>query len=231
LSSDTDEVLSRFDNLLNSLQLPAKTGIIRFPERAVKVALVNKDQLVQLSRLSDDIAEFRLAKSTAEFWTGLRNKDQAEWVQSLLDRTRYEQDPEVSVCLLDTGVNNGHPLLSPVLREDDCQTVNSAWGTHDHDKHGTLMAGTIAYGDLVEAISGNGPIRLEHCLESVKILPPDGANPTEMWGYLTSQGVSLAEIQAPERKRIHCMAVAGRVPGRGNWIRSLPEPMMIPEGC
>lgn len=208
LSSDTDDVIFRFDNLLNRLQIPSKTGAIRFPERAVKVALVNKDQLGQLSRLSDDIAEYRLAKSTAEFWTGLRNKDQADWMQSLLERTRFDNVSGVSVCLLDTGVNNGHPLLSPVLSDGDCQTVFSAWGTHDHDKHGTLMAGAAAYGNLVEALSGNGPIRLEHCLESVKILPPDGVNPTELWGYITSQGVSLAEIQAPGRKRIYCMAVA-----------------------
>ena len=207
LSSDTDDAISRFDGLLSSLQLASKTGVIRFPERAVKVVLADRAQLAQLSRLSDDIAEYRLAKSTAEFWTGLRNKDQAEWVQNLLAKTRHEQTPDVSVCLLDTGVNNGHPLLSPVLSDDDCQAVNSAWGTHDHDKHGTLMAGTAAYGDLIEALSNNGPINLKHRLESVKILPPNGSNPTELWGYITSQGVSLAEIQASERKRIYCMAV------------------------
>jgi Subtilase family len=134
LSSDTDGVISRFNDLLRRLQLPAKTGIIRFPERAVKVVLADKNQLSQLSRLSDDIAEYRLAKSTAEFWTGLQYKDQTEWVKDLLERTRYDQTPSVSVCLLDTGVNNGHPLLSPVLSDDDCQAVNSAWGTYDHNR-------------------------------------------------------------------------------------------------
>lgn len=208
LSNDTDAVISNFDALLKKLQLPSKTGIIRFPERAVKVILANRDQLAQLSQLSDDIAEYRRAKTTAEFWTELRNKDQVEWVQDLLDRTRYEQAPNVSVCILDTGVNHGHPILEPVLSDSECQAVNPKWGTHDHDKHGTLMAGIATYGNLVEALSDNNPIALKHCLESVKILPPDGANPTELWGYITSQGISRAEIKAPERKRIHCMAVA-----------------------
>lgn len=171
LSNDTDEVISGFEALLKKLQLPSKAGIIRFPERAVKLVLANCDQLAQLSQLSDDIAECRRAKTTAEFWTGLRNKDQAEWVRDLLERTRYELVPDVSVCILDTGVNNGHPIIGPVLSDVDCQAVDPSWGTHDHDKHGTLMAGIAAYGNLVEALSENGPINLNHRLESVKILP------------------------------------------------------------
>ncbi len=208
LSNDTNETVVRFDELLNSLQLQSKTGVIRFPERTVKVVFASRDQLAQLSLSSDDIAEYRLAKSTAEFWTSLRNKGQVDWVKDLVNRTQYEQISDVSVCILDTGVNNGHPLLSPILNDDDCQSVDPAWGTHDHDKHGTLMAGAAVYGDLVTALSSSGPINVKHCLESVKILPPNRSSPTDLWGYITSQAISLAEIQAPARKRIHCMAVA-----------------------
>jgi hypothetical protein len=190
------------------LQLESNTGIIKFPERAIKVVYANRDHLSQLSRLSDDIAEYRLAKSTAEFWTELQNKDQVEWVQNLLERTQYEPKPKVSVCILDTGINNGHPLLTPILSDDDCQAIDSDWGINDHDKHGTLMAGVATYGNLVEALSSSSIIEIKHCLESVKILPPNGSNPTELWGYLTSQAVSLAEIQAPFRNRINCMAIS-----------------------
>jgi hypothetical protein len=112
--------------------------------------------------LSDDIAEYRLAKSTAEFWTELQNKEQAEWVQDLKKRTRFNDTPDVSVCILDTGVNNGHPLISPVLDSIDCQAVDSAWGSDDHNKHGTLMAGVAAYGDMVKALSGSNAINIDH---------------------------------------------------------------------
>lgn len=227
LSSDKKEIIARFEALLSSLQLNAKVGVIRFPERAIKVVLVNNDQLAQLSQLSDDIAEYRRAKSTAEFWTSLQNMEQVEWVQDLLERSRHESSPDVSVCILDTGVNNGHPLIKPVLDDDDCQAVDSDWGSHDHDKHGTLMAGTAAYGNLIEALSTSGSININHCLESVKILPPDGDNPTDLWGYITAQGISRAEIQAPERKRIHCMAVAAadtRDQGRpSSWSGQLDQ--------
>jgi hypothetical protein len=169
---------------------------------------VNRLQLEQLSRSSDDIAEYRRAKTTAEFWTGLQNKDQAESVKNLLERTQFDGDPQISVCVLDTGVNNGHPLLSPILKDEDCQTVDPDWGTHDHDKHGTLMAGVAAYGDLIQVLSGTDPINIKHCLESVKILPvPPEQTKAELWGYVTSQGVSRAEIQAEERKRTICLAV------------------------
>ncbi|WP_428776702.1 hypothetical protein, partial [Vibrio sp.] len=30
--------------------------------------------------------------------------------------------------------------------DEDCQAVDPAWGAHDHDRHGTLMAGTALYG-------------------------------------------------------------------------------------
>ncbi|MBN1905320.1 MAG: S8 family peptidase [Deltaproteobacteria bacterium] len=208
LSSDTDEVISRFENLLNRLKIQSKTGIIRFPERSVKIVFINSEQLSQVSLLSDDIAEYRLAKTTSEFWTELHNKEQVEWVQNILKRIQYKKGNDISVCLLDTGVNNGHPLISPVLKDVDCQAVDASWGIHDHDKHGTLMAGIATYGNLVDVLMDNGPINLNHCLESVKILPRDGSNPTELWGYITSQGISLVEIKAPERKHIYCMAVS-----------------------
>lgn len=206
LSSDSESCISRFEELLKSLQVQCKSGFIKFPERAVKLVLVNKEALGMLSRMSDDIAEYRLAKSTAEFWTEMENREQAEWVKNLLDRT-FIEETDVSLCILDTGVNNGHPLLHPLLKDTDCQSVNRSWGTHDHDKHGTLMAGVGAYGNLISALSGNESINIKHCLESVKILPPKGSNPKELWGEIVSQGISRAEIQAPERKRICCMTV------------------------
>jgi hypothetical protein len=49
---------------------------------------------------------------------------------------------------------------------------------------------------------------LRHRLESVKILPPPpDTHQSDLWGFITAQGVSRVEIQAPERKRILCMAV------------------------
>jgi len=152
LSSHVQDVIDSFEALLAQEQIEAKPGVVRFPERSVKVIHATLQQLERLTTLSDDIAEYRRAKDTAAFWTEMENREQAEWVQDLLQRCHVDPDTNVAVSILDTGVNNGHPLLESILRDEDCLTVNPEWGVHDHDSenqgHGTRMAGAVAYGDL-----------------------------------------------------------------------------------
>jgi len=201
------EVVNRFDNLLLEQEINSKSGYIKFPERIVKLVLVNREQLQNLSRFSDDIAEYRKAKNTAEFFLNLEPFEQQEWAEDILNRLSVNEDYQVTICLLDTGVNNGHPLINPVLDNNDLLSVNNAWGTNDYDGHGTLMAGVAAYGDLQELLASTENIILYHTLESVKILPPKGQNDPELWGDITSQAVSIAEINSPDKKRIICSAV------------------------
>ena len=209
MSSETDTIIQRFEDILDREEIEKAKGTIRFPERTVKLILANKSQLERLTALSDDIAEYRRAKETAVFWVEMENQEQAQWVKDLLQRCKVESDPKVAICILDTGINYGHPRLSLVLKSADCQSVDPNWGIDDHDGHGTLMAGLAAYGDLGECLSNTELIHLRHCLESVKILPrPPGYTKPELWGYVTAQAVSRAEIQSPERKRVLCMAIS-----------------------
>lgn len=114
------------------------------------------------------------------------------------------------MCVLDTGVNNGHPLLSPILADEDCHTVEPAWSVDDRDGHGTGMAGLAAYGDLTEVLSSNEPLEVSHRLESVKILRKSGDNADKHHGELTQEGIYRAEVTAPHRQRIVCMAVTSK---------------------
>ena len=208
LRGEEDDVVSRFNELLQSQNIDSKSGYIKFPERFVKIIYVSEEQLGDITRNSDDIAEYRRAKTTAGFLLSQTPAEQSEWVEDLVGRLSVDDDLNVSVCILDTGVNNGHPLLSPVLSDDDCQTVESDWQSHDHDGHGTLVAGLAAYGDLQSKLEGNNQVNLKHVLESVKILPPAGESSVEFWGEITKQAVSRAEVQAKGRRRIICMPVA-----------------------
>ena len=225
---DRNETVDRFNHLLKKFEIQSRSGYITFPERIVKVILADGSQLEQLTIHSDDIAEYRSAKETASFWTDMKNFHQAEWVKDLQDRTRIKPDSDSSVCILDTGVNNGHPLLKPLLSDEDCQTVDLDWGTHDHHGHGSLMAGIAAYGDLAACLADSSAVEIKHCLESVKILPlPPQQTKPNLWGLITSQGISRAEIQAPYRNRIFCMGVSSvdtRDQGRpSSWSGQLDQ--------
>jgi len=206
LRGDDDKVIARFEELIEKQNINSRSGYIRFPERTVKLVLASQSQLENITRNSDDIAEYRKAKDTAEFLLNQSPAEQTEWINHLIGRLKVDNDTQVVVCLLDTGVNNGHPLIQPVLSNKNCQSVKPEWRTHDHNGHGTLMAGLSAYGDLQNKIESSETVQIPHLLESVKILPPTGQNEPELWGDITSQAISLAEIQAPEKTRISCMA-------------------------
>lgn len=208
LSSDAEEIEAYFRELCERHSIPVENGSLPFPERRVLVVQANRTQLELLSTHSDHIAEYRKAKETAAFWLDLDNAHQAQWVRDLVDRLDISNESDVAVCILDTGVNNGHPLIAPILDSADCQAYESDWGTHDHQGHGTLMAGVSGFGDLREALMSQGTISLCHCLESIKMLPPGQIeNPKGHWGYITARACALAELNAPSRKRIICLAV------------------------
>ncbi len=228
ISTEDNNAVALTNGILTALNIESADGVLDFPERAVKLILANRTELEQLLQQTDYVAEFRIAKNVATFYIDLDNREQLAQVQGLLGRTRYDNATETAVCILDTGVNNGHILIQPVLDNNDLHAVKPAWNTNDHDGHGTLMAGTAAYGDILALLSGTQPVFVDHVLESAKILPPPPAtNQKELWGYITSQGISRAEIQAPARKRIICMAVTSdddRDRGKpSSWSGALDE--------
>ncbi len=222
-----DPVEQRFREIARELGIEVQPRSLRFPERIVILGKATREQLVASLEYSADIAEFRRAKETARFFLELGNRDQTEWVEELRSRLRVNPDPDVAVCVLDSGENNGHTLLVPILADSDCYSVNMEWGVNDRDGYGTLMCGIAAYGDLLDALQHNNPIVVNHCLESTKILPPDGNNDPALYGDITLQGISRAEISGPSRIHIGCMAVTsedGREHGRPtSWSAAIDQ--------
>lgn len=198
---------------------------LRFPERTVMLGRATRAQLSEMLASSEHVAEFRRAKETARFFMESQNRDQTAWAEDLRKRLQVDPDTLVAVCVLDTGANNGHILLQPILADNDLHCVNPSWGVNDHHGHGTWMCGVSAFGDLVNALQGSGPVAVRHFMESAKILPPSGQNQPDLYGYVTIQGMMRAEIQAPDRLRIGCMAVTaedGRDRGRpSSWSAAI----------
>ena len=72
---------------------------------------------------SDHIAEFRKNTTPASFFVKENTiQEQKEWSEELLERTSFNES-DLSICILDKGVNNGHPLISPVLDDADMHTT------------------------------------------------------------------------------------------------------------
>lgn len=183
---------------------------IHFIDRTVVVARSTKAQMSRSIDLLNSIAELRLAKETAAFFTSLGPIEQAQWVQDALTRLHGPDGNSPAVCLLDTGVNRGHPLLQPATSTGDLHAYDPEWNTSDHHGHGTEMAGLCLFGDLAAVLSGSDPIDLRHRLESVKILPPNGQNPPELYGAVTAESLARAELSAPNRRRVVCIAVSAK---------------------
>ena len=227
LLGDTKDREQAFRSTARQLDIDIQNRVLHFPERTVLLAKADRNQLIELIESCDNISEFRRAKETARFFLGLNNKEQTAWAEDLHSRLQVSKEPSVAATILDTGVNNGHLLLEPIIKDEDCHTINPGWGKEDHCGHGTLMCGAAGYGDLQAALEYNGNVKIAHCLESVKILPPKGSNDPELYGDITIQGVSRVEIQAPHLTHIACMAVTsedGRDRGRpSSWSAAIDK--------
>jgi hypothetical protein len=142
---------------------------IQFTDRTVVLAYATREQMSRSAELLDCLAELRLAKERPDFFMSLDTREQADWAADLLRRIDRRDGDLPAVCVLDTGVNNGHPLLRESLADEDRLTCEPAWGSADHKGHGTEMAGLSLFGDLTDPLADHGPIALEHCLESAAL--------------------------------------------------------------
>jgi hypothetical protein len=180
---------------------------VNFPERTVLLGVGTQAQLESSTYLLSLIAELRRAKETAAFFDELPALEQADWVETLLARIQLSPENGPHICVLDTGVNRGHPLLESSLAEADVHVVDPDAPPADEVGHGTELAGIALFGDLTPVLIDQGPVILAARLESVKLLRGPGDNEGEPYGALTAEGVARAELAAPARPRIFNLAV------------------------
>lgn len=223
---DRTAVLSDFKLIAEKLDLRVSQQAIEFPERTVLNVMGSKSQFSQSTLLLNLVSELKLSKETASFFDELAPDEQREWGKELIERVSVSRDDELPyVCLLDSGLNYEHPLLGAAIAESDCFVVNPTWSLADECGHGTNMAGLSIYGDLVDVLSSSDHYTVNHKLESVKLLRYSGDNEGEPLGAITSDGVSLPEIENHTRKRVFSMALAstdGRDRGKpSSWSSTL----------
>ena len=206
--------VQRFTHLAKSLEFELAPGQIDFPERTVLLIYGSRGQMRRSIMTLNSIAELQRGKETADFFDSLPPEEQPEWSDDLLQHLNLavEDQQAPHVCVLDTGVNNGHPLLASSLSSHDLHTIEPGWGTNDNQGHGTEMAGLALLGDLTPVLASNQPVSIDHRLESVKLLDRNHSNSSDSrhHGYLTIQAVSYPEVTAPDRRRVFSMAITAR---------------------
>lgn len=205
---DRQAIIHDFTRLTSALDIQISDQVLEFPERSVLLAKGRRNQFARSGLLLNCISELRRAKETAAFFDELAPREQPGWADDLLSRLDGPGADAPCVCILDTGTNNGHPLIRPFLDDADQFTVDAAWTGADEDGHGTGMAGLAVWGDLVHPLESDHRVRLAHRLESVKVLRRPGGNQGKQYGILTADAVSLAEIAAPFRNRVFALALS-----------------------
>ena len=209
-SEPWNTVEDEFHNICDELGIIVdKNKRILFPERIVKLITANREGLKSLITACEYITEIRRAEEPASFFVNLDRKEQRLWNEELLSRCVFNES-NTSVCVLDAGINDQHPLLMPVILANGLHSVEDAWGTKDSPiwkGHGTEMAGLVVYGDFQGALESQESIEINHRLESVKILPDIGSNPRDLYGAITQRAVSITEIDNPDENRVLCMAI------------------------
>jgi len=209
-ASDGREV-DRLRAYASLAELEVSARQLVFDNRVIVLVRATASQLAAALDIIDDFAELRAAHASTSFFARLSQVEQSEWVEDLVARTTAAHGEAPAACVLDTGINRGHPLLEYSLAGEDMHTCNPTWGvSDDHRGHGTEMAGIALYGDLRAILEIPGGVQLRHRLESVKILPPQGANPPDLYGAITAEAVARTEVQAPARRRAFCLAVTAQ---------------------
>ncbi|WP_193046845.1 S8 family peptidase [Mycolicibacterium baixiangningiae] len=203
---------ARFSDFVARQGLRTSEHYLGFGDRTVVLLRSSAAQLAQTFQSVDDIAELRRPHDVATLLTELPATEQAEWAEELRGRLKVADDDAPVVCILDTGVQDTHPLLADSIDVADLHAADPQWQTAPVHSHGTEMAGLALYGDLHAALVDTHPIHLTHRLESVKFLPDNTHNDRDLYGAITARCVDRPEIEAAHRRRVFMLAVTAPRP-------------------
>lgn len=203
-------VRRRFEEAAQGAGVFVEREEITLPENTVLLIRARREQLAGSLDLLNCLSELRMPQVPAEFFAAMGQVEQKSWVDDMIRRLRPASPAANAVCLLDSGVNHGHPMLESIVPSDGLQTLHAAWGTGDDPArpHGTMMAGLAAYGELTASLLTNTEIHLSHWVESVKMVHTGLPHDLHLYGNVTQESVARIEVAAPQRPRVFSMQVA-----------------------
>jgi len=186
---------------------------LELAEHRVRLIKGTVQQLAQSLLLLDNLSELRKPQEIADFilHKDVAYQDVREYLEDLQARTISEiNDQSTMVCVIDSGVNNQHPLIAPFMPDTHRYTLKPAWGHHDSEPnggHGTGVTSLALYGDLVDVLASPDQVRIFHAVESCKIFNPQDRNDPELYGAITEEAANAPIVDRPMAQRIYCMTI------------------------
>jgi hypothetical protein len=203
------DIIADFTLIANELEIEVSQHKLRFPEHTIIQVKATQNQLANNTLLLSRVAEIRAPKITAEFFDSASHVEQKQWSQDLLERLYISNNgSEPYICVLDTGVNVEHPLLSPFADLSDQLTVTDNGDSADNNGHGTEMAGLAMWGDLTDILGSSDVTTINHRFESIKVLDRSGDNEDKPLGLVTANAIATAELANSERNRTFSMSLS-----------------------
>ncbi|MEB8345361.1 S8 family peptidase [Flavobacteriaceae bacterium KMM 6898] len=230
-SGANKEVVQETLNSLATDSLLTNNRLLVFPENIVGLIKATPEELGERLLYVDNLAEIRKPIETADFFTNLDKEWEGDFINDLRDRINNQiAQNNVSVCLLDSGINRVNPLLVDLIPERNLDSVNPTWTNSDSHRqgHGTPMAGLIIYGDLIDPLTSSAQINVSNNIESIKIVDRS-ANDPDLYGQITLEAIAIGEIMNPRNKRVVCLAVTSpdnKYLGRpSSWSAAIDQKM------
>lgn len=209
VTKDSDYKEKKLTDTLDTLGLvSAGKNILEFDGVVVLLIKATKQQLSELPYSLGNIEGVRPYKQPSVLIHS--HKTSRDWGELIKEGIKVSSDSnDLKVGLLDTGVNNAHELIAPILPDHLMRSVIGTKDCIDHSDHGTGMAGLILYGDFTDLIySHNQTIDVENGLVSVKIVEDNYESDSDFYGAIIEDAMSQAHEMGAS---IQCMAVTDSI--------------------
>lgn len=188
---------------IKKIGIKTREKYLQFEERTVVLCKVDKKKMLKIINEVEGVCEVKLKSDfLIETFFNLEDREgQFEWIKDLKERLEVRDENNTSILVIDSGVNDGHPLLKTFVKKCSGFDKNDI---SDTEGHGTGMAGLTIYKDLAPALEQESVININHSLQSHKIFYT-GSNNEELYGSMTTEAIYESFDLV---NQINCMAIA-----------------------
>ncbi|PTA00792.1 subtilase [Escherichia coli] len=213
LKGNKEDVLNIARRLCERINGRLGNTSINFFDTTVVLIRTSLSRLKVCPELISNLKEIRSARDDISVIVNSLPTEQHQWAENVAARITRNNEADVSVCILDTGVNYNNPLLSRFTNSSLAAAWDISWPLFDdynqrpYNDHGSRQAGLCVYGDFLSVLLNDQDISIPYNIESGRILPPRATNDPNLYGAITTGTSSRLELENPNWRRVYSLAV------------------------